>query len=197
MTPEQFELLYTLKDLEISFKERYSAARDIDREAMYRRIGSADIPLFYHSMVAFWRNLNLSITDRNDTKLFDTRKKLANICRSLSHQLPEGRKFFKYYPAVKRAEGFDDRFQNKLMVGEIRPGYGTSLYEFHWEYPVEGAGIRKDLISVITGDNQKIPMLEWCRQNDMIVFCNRCGLDITYEVSRDCPFMKWRFSERS
>ena len=131
MTQEQFEILCTLKNLKISFEERYRAAMEIDRGAMYRRIGSVDIPSFYHSMVDFWRNPKQRNTDRDDESLFEIRKKLANVCWRLSLQLTEGRKFFKYFPGVKKAEGFDDRFLNKLMVGAIKPGYGTSLYEFH------------------------------------------------------------------
>jgi len=73
-----------------------------------------------------------------------------------------------------------------LIAGKIKSGYGASIYEFHWEYPIEGMGVRKDLISVITDEDERIPLLGWCRQNDLIVFCNRCGLDITYEVSKDC-----------
>ena len=40
--------------------------------------------------------------------------------------------------------------------------------------------------------SEKIPMMEWCKQNDFVVYCNRCGLDITYTVSNDCPFTKGR-----
>lgn len=28
------------------------------------------------------------------------------------------------------------------------------------------------------------------KKNDIIVYCNRCGLEITFEVSRDCPRRK-------
>ena len=79
------------------------------------------------------------------------------------------------------------------MKGELKTVYGSSLYEFHREYPIEGFGIRKDLISVITEENEKIPIMDWCKQNEIIVYCNRCGLDITFEVSMDCPFTKARF----
>jgi len=195
LTNEQFDLLCDLKDLKLPFEERYRAAVEINRAVIYRGIAPDDISLFYNPMVEFWRRLTLITADRDEERLFDTRRKLANICRNLSLKLPGGQKFFKYFPRVKRAEGFDGRFSNKIMTGKITPGYGTSLYEFHMEYPIEGVGIRKDLISVVTGYDQKIPMMEWCRQNDIIVFCNRCGLDITYEVSGDCPFIKRRIKK--
>ena len=108
-------------------------------------------------MIEFWRSMGLNKIDRDDEGLFEIRSKLANVCWRLSLQLPEGRKFFRYFPIVKRAEGFEDRVRNKMMVGAIKPGYGTSYYEFHWEYPIEGAGVRKDLISVITDKNERIP----------------------------------------
>ena len=57
----------------------------------------------------------------------------------------------------------EDRVLNKVIRGAIKSGYGTSLYDFHREYPIEGFGIRKDLISVFTDENEKIPMMEWCK----------------------------------
>jgi len=194
MTPEQSELLGILKNQQIPFEEKYVAAEDITIDIDDRKIEASDITQFYQSMVEFWRGLGLNKIDRDDEGLFEIRNKLANACLRLSLQLTEGRKFFKYFPMVKRAEGFEGRVLNKLMVGAINPGYGTSYYEFHWEYPIEGAGIKKDLISVITDENEKIPMLDWCQQNDVVVFCNRCGLDITYEVSKECPFIKKRYN---
>ena len=115
------------------------------------------------------------------------------MCQLLSMRMPGGQKLFAYYPKLKLAEGTDERYPERILQGTTKTGYGTSLYEFHREYPIEGIGIRKDNISVITADNQKIPLLEWCKQNEIVVYCNRCGLDITYEVSKNCPFMKKKF----
>jgi hypothetical protein len=193
MTPEQFELFYILKKQDIPFEERFSAAKEIGDEALFRRIEEVDIPLFYPLTVDLWRSLGSSKTERDDKGLFEVRKKLANVCWRLSVRSPGGQKFFKYFPRVKRAIGFEDRVFNKLIKGALKTGYGSSLYEFHWEYPIEGSGIRKDHIYVITDDNEKIPMMDWCEQNEVIIYCNRCGLDITYEVSKDCPYMKGRY----
>ena len=193
MTPEHFGLFYILRSQDMPFEERFSAAKEIGDEALLRRIEAVDIPSFYHLAVSFWQSLCLGKSDCDDRRLFGIRKQLANVCWRLSIQLPEGQKFFKYFPRVKRAEGFEDRVHNKVIQGALKPGYGTSLYEFHWEYPIEGCGIRKDLISVITDANEKIPMMEWCEQNEIIVYCNRCGLDITNEVSKDCPFRKGKY----
>lgn len=191
MTPAQFELFYILRNEDMPFEERFSAAKEIGEEALMRRITPEEIPIFYPLTVNLWSGLGLSETDREDKRLFDIRKKLANVCWRLSIQLPEGQKFFKYFPRVKRAEGFEERVDKKMIHGALKPGYGLSLYEFHLEYPIEGFGIRKDLISVITNENEKIPIMDWCKQNDIIVFCNRCGLDITFTVSTDCPFRNY------
>ena len=188
MTLELLDLLNDLENTKLPFERRFAVAQEIGREALFRKIERSEIPLLYQPMVDLWKDLGLSSKDRDDKSLIETRTKLATVCYRLSLQLREDQKFFKYFPRVKRAEGFESRILNKLMTGEIKPGYGTSLYEFHLEYPIEGAGVRKDLIFVITDEDEKIPMLDWCKQNDITVFCNRCGLDITYEVSRDCPY---------
>lgn len=193
MTPEQFELFYLLKSQDMPFEERFSAAQGIGNEVLYRRIEPRDILVYYPVAIDFWRSLGLSKTDRDDAKLFHVRNRLANVCWRLSLQLPGGQKFYKYYPRVKRAEGFEGRVYNKVIQGALKTGYGSSLYEFHLEYPIEGSGIKKDLISVITEENEKLPIMDWCKQNDIIVYCNRCGLDITYEVSDDCPFSKRKY----
>jgi hypothetical protein len=195
VTEDHFDLLCDLKDLKLPFNERYRAALDINRAVLYRAIGSEDVALFFEPMVDFWRRLNLISSDCSEERLFSIRARLANICRNISRKLQGRQKFFRYFPQVKRAEGFDDRVMNRLITGEIKPGYGTSLYEFHREYPIEGIGIRKDLISVIIDNDQKIPIMEWCRQNDVVVFCNRCGLDITYEVSSNCPYINRRIKK--
>lgn len=195
MTPEHLKILHILNNRQLPFDERYRAAEEISIEVSNRKIIVDDVSMFYRPMITFWRSLGASKIDRENLGLIEKRKQLAHICWRLSLRFPEGRKFFKYYPHVNKAEGFEERIMNKLMVGAISPGYGTSLYEFHWEYPIEGAGIRKDLISVITEKNERIPIMDWCEQNDIIVFCNRCGLDITYKVSKDCPFRKGRFKK--
>ena len=197
MNPKQSELLNIIKNLQIPYEEKYSAVEEIAMHVAWRKIEADDISQVYQTVVEFWRSLGLNEIDRDDEGLFEIRNKMANVCLGLSRQLPKGQKFFKYYPIVNKAEGFDDRVRNKMIVGAFKTGYGSSLYEFHWEYPIEGIGIKKDLISVIIDENERIPMLEWCKLYDIIVFCNRCGLDITYEVSQDCPFAKKRYAGKN
>lgn len=193
MNPKQSELINILKNPQIPYEEKFGAAEEISMHIGFRKIEESDILQVYQIVVEFWRSLAVSKIDRDDEGLFEIRNKMAHNCRSLSLQLPGGQKFFRYYPKLKRVEGCKDQVGNKIIIGALKPGYGTSLYEFHWEYPIEGIGIKKDLISVISDENTKIPMLDWCKQNDIIVFCNRCGLDITYEVSKECPYSKKRF----
>lgn len=190
MTPELLALLSDLENAELPFERRFAVAWEIGQEALFRKIERSEIPLFYQPMVGLWKGLGLSGKDRVDKSLIGARKKLATVCYWLSLQLPGGQKLFKCFPRVERAEGFSAWGQKEFIAGKIKPGYGTSIYEFHWEYPIEGMGVRKDLISVITDEDEKIPMLDWCKQHDITVFCNRCGLDITYEVSKDCPYRK-------
>ncbi len=193
MSPKQSELLNILKNPQIPYEEKFGTEEEVAMHIGFRKFEVDDIPQVYKIVVEFWRSLGLNRIDRDDEGLFAIRSKVANDCLRLSLQLPEGQKFFRYYPRVKRVEGCDDHAKKKIRKGTLKTIYGTSLYEFHWEYPIEGFGIKKDLISVISDENERNPMLEWCKQNDIIVFCNRCGIDITYEVSKDCPFSKKRF----
>ena len=70
--------------------------------------------------------------------------------------------------------------------GHLQAGYGTSLYDAHWEYPVDGMGVRKDRLLVVEG-KRRVPIARWCRQNGVVVFCFYCGQDVTDTVSSGCP----------
>lgn len=141
-------------------------------------------------MVQFWRNLGSSLNDRNDSSLFIRRSILATQCMNVSRRLAEGQKFFRYFPKIELAEG-PNRFKgNEMIRGRINYKMFHFMYEFHMEYPIESVGVIKDQISIITNSGSKIPLFDWCKTNDIIVYCNRCGLEITYEVSRDCPRRK-------
>jgi len=194
MTPKQSELLNILQNPQMPYEEKFGAAEEIAMHIGFRKIEAGDIHQVYQIVVEFWRSLGLSKIDRDDEGLFKIRNKMANVCLGLSLQLSEGQKFYKYFPRLKKVESCENQIKNKIRIGALKTTYGTSLYEFHWEYPIEGIGIKKDLISVIGSRNERIPMLDWCKQNNIIVFCNRCGLDITFEISKDCPFSKKRFA---
>jgi len=194
MDREQQEALALLEDEGASFVKQYDAARLVTRDAGAGRIETADAPRFYRAQVRFWKSLGLRPADRDNATLFPLRKKLAWSCATLSRRLPGGRKFFDYYPRLSRVEGPHDLGKNEILRGALTTTYGSSLYEFHWEYPIKGFGVRKDLIAVITNDEARVPVFDWCRENDLIVFCNRCGLEITYEVSKDCPWRIRRYT---
>lgn len=187
-------LLTLLEDNHIPFEERYHAAMLIAAE-----IGSIEevqIPVYYQALVKFWKSLGLRSIDRADGNLFVIRKLLAGACETLSRRLPGGRTFFAYFPSIPKVEGPHFSKKNETMSGAL--GYrnvnvGSSIYEFHWEYPIEGFGVKKDLISVIMDGDRKMPIFDWCEENHIIVFCNRCGLDITFEVSKNCPWRKRRY----
>jgi len=188
------EALALLEDDGAPFAARHRASRLIADAARAGALDRTDAPLFYEALVMFWKEFGQRRVDRGDKTLFPIRKALAGSCSALSALLPGGRRFYTYYPRLPKVEGPHDQGRGGLLRGALTCTYGTSLYEFHWEYPIRGFGVRKDLISVIADDDTRLPLLEWCEAHDIIVVCNRCGLEITFEVSRDCP---WRTAERS
>jgi hypothetical protein len=190
MNDNHHDQLQKLLDNQISIEERIDIAKKTARAVLSNKIDDHDVPFFYQVMVQFWRNLGSHLRDRNNPSLFLKRSKLATQCMLVSTRLPGGQKFFKHFPKIELAEG-PNRFKgDELIIGRINYKMFQSIYEFHLEYPIESVGVIKDQISVITSSGSKIPIFDWCEENDIIVYCNRCGLDITYEVSRDCPKRK-------
>jgi hypothetical protein len=189
------EWLSLLEDAQAPFGERYEAASLIAEKASHREIENIHIPVLYRAMVKFWQGLGIRPIDRSDGTLFRTRKNLAGICSTISLQLPGGTRFFKNFPRIGKVEGPSPLKKNEILSGSLRnaPGW-LSIYEFHWEYPIEGFGVQKDKISVITEKGIRIPLLDWCINNDLIIFCNRCGLEITYDVSRNCPWIRIKYA---
>ena len=65
---------------------------------------------------------------------------------------------------------------NGLHIGTIKSTYGSSLYNFHYEWPIEGTGVRKDLIEIFPPDGGKPePILEWLRNENKVILCYHCG----------------------
>lgn len=184
-----------LEDAQVPFEEKYKAAHLIAEEASNQEIEDILIPNLYEAMVKFWRSLGLQSIDRHNEALFPIRKDLARACWTISRRLPGGIRFFKNFPQIGKAEGPPPFKRGEILTGSLRntPGW-LSIYEFHWEYPIEGFGVRKDEISVITEEGIRSSLLDWCEGNDLIIFCHRCGLEITYDVSRNCPWSKIKFS---
>ena len=71
-------------------------------------------------------------------------------------------------------------------TGTIRAGYGTGLYNFHYEFPVDGFGVRKDEIFVVE-DDRRTPILDWLQQKSVRVMCTRCGGFLDRKVEEHCP----------
>lgn len=188
MENEYQELLRIVSNRYTSAKERLNASIGIWRAIT--RIRGQEVRPVYLRFVRAWRTLANLERDRNDRRLFLTRKQIARYCGYLSRRLPEGQKFFCYFPRIELAEGPMDSDQDRIMRGPIKPCVYSSIYEFHYEYPIEGRGVRKDRISVITELGDQVPLLDWCKDHEIIVYCGRCGLDITFVAAMNCPFKR-------
>ena len=70
---------------------------------------------------------------------------------------------FEDYPPIALCEGPDHDDPEKIHRGPIAGGYSRSLYEFHYEYPIGGFGVRKDLIIVIEEGGARTPIFDYCR----------------------------------
>ena len=75
--------------------------------------------------------------------------------------------------------------------GVVRTGYGTSMYDWHLELPVDGSGVPHAHVAVVerheTGEVTKTPYLEWCRRLGLCITCSRCGLNILETHGAPCP----------
>ena len=76
----------------------------------------------------------------------------------------------------------------ELHIGTIKTTYGTSLYDFHYEWPIDGMGVRKDRIEVFPPDGSPPePILDWLRKEGRVIFCYKCGGILSDRVERGCP----------
>lgn len=129
-----------------------------------------------------------------DSDYLRFRRLLALTCERLWRRLREGSAVFMDWPQVNNQVSDQPA---GTPVGRLGSEAGTSLYEFHWEYPVirpDGVtkGVRKDLLWVIEASGTRTPMLDWCKANDVIVFCSRCGAVITSQVNMfGCRVRPW------
>jgi len=139
----------------------------------------------YEKVTAFWQDLCGS-AEGPSFHLFRDRVRAASACTTVSLALPQGQRFYRNIPKSGHAEGPDPRKQGSLIHGPFAYTYG-SIYEFHLEYPIEGFGVRKELISIVEADGKRTPLFDWLKSHKMVIWCSRCGLDITFEISRDCP----------
>jgi hypothetical protein len=186
MERHPIRLLAIFDDEEASLEDRANAARQIATWGRWSELPLSDLATLYERMFEFWHNLGSP--RQGDQTFLRQRVRVGWACQALSLRLRDGPKLYKYYPRLMDVEG-----PNRFKRGETTRGrlthYIASIFEFHFEYPIEGFGIQKDLISVVEEDGTRTQLFDWCRQHEVFVFCGRCGLNITYEVSRDCP---WR-----
>lgn len=177
--------LAILEDEDAARQERVRAARDLASWVRLNPSGISEAGGVFEKATSFWRDL-CRLAEEPSTQLLRDRIQAARACTTVSLALPGGQRFFRNIPRSWRAEGPYPRKEGSLIHGTFAYTYG-SIYEFHLEYPIEGFGIRKDRISIVEKDGRRIPLFVWLMTHEMVVWCSRCGLDITFEISRDCP----------
>ncbi|MEC7241724.1 MAG: hypothetical protein VXW32_10840, partial [Myxococcota bacterium] len=70
--------------------------------------------------------------------------------------------------------------------GKLETTYGTSLYDFHYEWPIQGMGVRKDKLHVLHA-GVETPIFDWLHEKQITVFCHHCGGILSDRVERGCP----------
>ena len=199
MAANPIRLLSILTDEEARLGERAAAALRLARWGRWTEPKPPDLPQLAERLLEFWQDL--SVNREGDRSLYSARARAGRACQALSPRLPDGPTVYRNFPrpgliwkrnrptGLLQVEGPDTWQEGQWVRGRFDV-YMPSIHEFHWEYPIERMGVRKDLISVVESDGSRTPLLDWCREHRMFVFCGRCGLDITQEVSRDCPWRK-------
>jgi hypothetical protein len=177
--------LATIEDEEAPRKARVRAANDLAIWARSGQPGVEDVQNLHRRVIQLWRDLCAADEEPSWSLLMD-RGRAAAACTTLSPALPDGQNFFRNIPRINDAEGPHPRKEGVILRGKFGYMY-RSIYDFHREYPIEGFGVRKDLISVVEADGTRVPVLDWLPRKAWVVWCSGCGLDITTEVANNCP----------
>ena len=191
MEQHPIRLLAVFDDEEASLEDRVEAAYQIATWGRGMDLAQTDLATLYERLFDFWQNLGSP--RQGDQAFLRQRVRVGRACSVVSMRLKDGPKVYKYYPRLGDVEGPNRSKKGEIIRGRFTHMY-TSIFEFHFENPIEGFGTQKDLISVVEEDGTRTPLFDWCRQHEVYAYCGLCGLDITYEVSRDCP---WRKAQRS
>ncbi len=174
--------------------ERIDAARSLALWASNKAPEVPGVEELFQRVLVLWQSL-CTTRDELDLHLLHDRARAAEVGTLMSKGLPGGQRMFRNVPRLNDVEG-PDRFRSDVVVRGKFNFYMASIYEFHLEHPIEGHGVYKNLISVVEVDGSRTALFDWCRRHDVIVWCSRCGLEITYEVSRDCPFRRRKSRRR-
>jgi len=191
MEQHPIRLLAIFDDDEASLKDRVEAAHQIATWGRWSELAPSDLAALYERLLEFWQHLGWPRED--DMAFLRQRVRAGWACSIVSRGLPDGPKVYKYYPRLIDVEGPSRLKKGEISRGRLTHTY-TSIFQFHFENPIEGFGIQKDLISVVEEDGTRTHLFDWCRKHEVYAYCGLCGLDITYEVSKDCP---WRKAQRS
>jgi hypothetical protein len=94
---------------------------------------------------------------------------------------------FSCYPALRRPVLVASLSSpDEFTFGNLRTTYGTSMFDAHVEYPVDGDGVAKARLFVDVDGTRIVPLLEHLASSSMIVTCHRCGADVTTETAGTC-----------
>jgi len=179
-------LISILENEELPRRERLEAAQELATWGWLTDLPTEVYSDLFERLFGFWQSL--SIQWGNSRTFFFDRASAARACFVLTSGTTEGPTVCWDHPDHSDVEGPRPQMDGGLVRGEFKTSE-SSDYEYHLEYPIEGVGVRKDLISVVESDGTRSPLLDWCSDEKVFVFCGRCGKDITFEVSRGCPWI--------
>ncbi|MFO8071214.1 MAG: vWA domain-containing protein [Polyangia bacterium] len=98
---------------------------------------------------------------------------------------------YLHFPRIPHPLEGPSSSDGEIVRGFLGTSYGTSMYDFHQEYPIRdeehgAVGCRKADIAVLLPDGERQPLFEYCRDHNVVVVCPHCGQVITYETESTC-----------
>jgi hypothetical protein len=189
--------LDALNDDDVTWEDRFALLRAVD-DAIRTPIGevfrSDDRPRFLPlvdgrldprvaSLLAFIRGLPPTAEANQRLVRVSAARLLRLLCR-ITEGAPT---VFSCYPALRQPVLVaSSTTSGTYTLGQLRTTWGTSMFEAHIEYPVDGMGTPKDRIYVDVDGTRVVSLLEFLVSSSIVVTCHRCGVDVTTETAGSC-----------